>query len=72
MRLVTGNMSLGGNSKIKNLFHRQERNLVQEYLNSFVLQIKDVEKLNDDFKQNVRWTEFDAKIQFCRKLLGKR
>ena len=65
-------MTLGGNSKLKTLFHRQERVLVQEYLDSYVLQIKGVVKLNDDFSQSHHWTELNAKIEFCRRLLGKR
>ncbi|KKM80632.1 hypothetical protein LCGC14_1337820 [marine sediment metagenome] len=65
-------MSLGGNSRIKTIFHRQERVLVQELLDCYKKQIRDVQKLDDDFKQSYRWTELNAKIEVLEKLLGKR
>lgn len=64
-------MSFGGNAQFKTLFHRKERELVQSYLSSFKVQIKEVPEMADDLRKNYKWVELKANIELCQKLLGK-
>ena len=65
-------MTLGGNSIIKTMFHKQERKLVQDWVNCFKKELKDVQELKEDLTINPKWIELRAKIDFGEKLLGKR
>lgn len=65
-------MSLGSNSNFKTIFHKQERKLVQDYVNCFKIQLKDVPELKEDLTINPVYIQLKAKIEFGEKLLGKR
>jgi len=65
-------MTLGGNSIIKTIFHRQERRLVEEYVESFKLQLKQTQEMKEDLTPNPVYIQLKAKIEFGEKLLGKR
>lgn len=64
-------LSFGGNAQYKTLFHRKDRELVQSYLSSFKIQIKEVSEMDDDLRKNYKWVELKANIELCKKLLGK-
>lgn len=65
-------LSLGGNSTIKTIIHKQEMKLVRDYLNCFETELKGVSELKEDLTPNPRFIILKAKIEFARKLLGKR
>ena len=65
-------MSLGGNNRIKTIFHKQERIMVREYVESFKLQLEQVPEMKENFTQNPKHIELRSKIEFGEKLLGKR
>lgn len=65
-------MSLGGNSTIKTIIHKQERKLVTDFLNCFEAEFREVPELKDDLSPNPRFIILKAKIEFARKLLGKK
>lgn len=67
-------MSLGGNSKIKTVYHKQERVLIQGYLASYMAQLlctdKYCQRFGDGYGLNPKWIELDSKREICEKLLG--
>jgi len=65
-------MSLGGNSKIKTMFHKQEVKLVRDWVACFKKELMDVSELKDDLTINPKWIELRAKIDFGERLLGRR
>ena len=65
-------MSLESNSDFKTMYHKQERKIVQDYVNCFKIQLKDVYELKEDLSINPVYIQLKAKIEFGEKLLGKR
>lgn len=65
-------MSLESNSDFKTMYHKQERKIVQDYVNCFKIQLKDVSELKEDLSLNPVYIQLKAKIEFGEKLLGKR
>lgn len=67
-------MTFGGNAQLKTIYHKKERELIQSYLSSFKVQLKETSKYGDRLtggSKSYRWTELNSKIDFCNKLLGK-
>jgi len=64
-------LSFGGNAQYKTLFHRKDRELVQSYLSSFKIQLKEIPEMDEDLRKNYKWVELKANIGLCQKLLGK-
>lgn len=65
-------MTLGGNSIIKTVFHKQEVALVRDWVARFKKELREVSELKDDLTMNPKWIELRAKIDFGERLLGRR
>lgn len=65
-------MTLGGNSIIKTIFHKQERKLVEDWVGTFKKELSSTQEFKEDLTPNPVYIQLKAKIDFAGRLLGKR